>query len=65
MKVINTSLFAIAHITNPLYKGALTDNKEYPVFKIYNGSYGQEIVIINDNGHLIRERACAFTFIAK
>lgn len=65
MKAINTSLFAIAHITNPFHGGALTNNKEYPVFKIYNGSYGQEIVIINDNGRLVRERACAFTFVTK
>lgn len=63
MKAVHTSLFAIAHISGD-YHG-ITDLWEYPVFKIYNGPYGQEIVIINDHGRMVRERACAFTFITK
>ena len=65
MKNITTSLYAIAHITNPLFTGALTDGKEYPVFKISSLETGNMITIINDNGKLENWNACFFTFITK
>lgn len=63
MKNITTSLYAICtgFITGSYY----TEGKEYPVFKIRNGRYGQEITIIDDRGYLVEERAKAFKFITK
>lgn len=63
MKNITTSLYAI--YTGLNIGNYYTDGKEYPVFKIRNGHYGQEITIVNDRGCLVEERAKAFKFITK
>ena len=63
MKNITTSLYAIC--TGFGDSDYYTEGKEYPVFKIRNGHYGQEITIIDDRGCLVEERAKAFKFITK
>lgn len=65
MKNLTTSLYAIAHVTNPLFEGALTDGKEYPVFKILEQGCGRRIVIINDNGNMEDWGAFLFTFTTR
>ena len=65
MKNITTSLYAIAHVSNPLFTGTLTDNKEYPVFKILEKNGNHKIIIINDNGKLEDWNSEFFTFINK
>ena len=65
MKNITTSLYAIAHVTNPCFTGHLTDGKEYPVYKILERNSGRRIVIINDSGKLQDWGACYFTFVQK
>lgn len=62
MKNITTSLYAICTFGNSNY---YTEGKEYPVFKIRNGHYGQEITIVDDRGCLVEDRAKAFKFITK
>ena len=65
MKNLTTSLYAIAHVTNPLFEGALTDGKEYPVFKILEQGCGRRIVIINDKGKMEDWGAFLFTFTTR
>ena len=65
MKNITTSLYAVAHVTNPEFMGSLTDKKEYPVFKILENNRGRRIVIVNDDGQLQDWSACFFTFVTK
>ena len=65
MKTLSTSLYAIAHVTNPLFSGALTDGKEYPVYKILERNSGRRIVIIDDRGKMDDWGINAFTFVQK
>ena len=60
MTNLTASLYAIYKTDSTI---SYTKDKEYPVFKITNTKYGQEITIVDDNGHLVQERACAFKFI--
>lgn len=63
MKTLTTSLYAIC--LHPLDGTYYTENKEYPVFKITEGRYGQEITIVDNRGCLVKERAQAFRFVTK
>ena len=65
MNTVTTSLYAIAHVSSPLFEGVLTNNKEYPVFKILENKIGRRIVIINDKGKLEDWGACFFTFVQR
>lgn len=65
MKNLTTSLYAVAHVTNPLFEGALTNEKEYPVFKILENKNGRRIVIIDDNNNMADWDAKFFSFIQK
>ena len=65
MTHLTTSLYAVAHITNPYFDGRLTDGKEYPVYKILERSTGRQIIIINDEGKMEAWGAWYFTFIQR
>ena len=62
MTNLTTSLYAIYKDNSTI---SYAKDKEYPVFKITNTKYGQEITIVNDQGRLMQERASAFRFITK
>lgn len=65
MKNLTTSLYAVAHVTNPLFGGALTNGKEYPVFKILENKNGRRIVIIDDNNNMVDWDTKFFSFVQK
>lgn len=65
MTHVTTSLYAVAHVTNPLFNGGLTDGKEYPVYKILSRNSGQWIIIINDEGKMQTWGAWLFTFVQR